>query len=227
MSAAGFPRAPGMAAAVAVAALGLASAGGCDAFAYVLVKTVGPFVPEEEHQAEFDLTGKSVLVLVDVQNPTVSSEHPRVETLLAEGVLETLKAHQATGPLVPVRSVQAARRLEADFPRWSVVKVGKYFNVDMVLHVQVFEFRIKDNPGSNVLRGYAEAAVRIVSPETGEQVWPMLAEARLVTAEAMPEPDLQKAAQYEEDLARGLGEKIARHFCTYKPSELPLRPKVK
>jgi hypothetical protein len=214
-------------AALAGAMAVIATAAGCQEAAYILVKTIGPFVPEDQHEAEYDLTGSSVLVLVDVEDPTLVSEYPRAETLLARGIAETLDEHKASGPVVPVRSVVAARRMEADFDRWSVAKAGRYFNVDVVLHVQVFNFRVKDSPGSNVLRGYAEAGMRLVSPETGEQVWPILAEARLVTAEAMPEPEGDQAARHEEDLAVGLGRKIARHFCTYKLSELPIRPKVK
>jgi hypothetical protein len=202
-------------------------AAGCDEAAYILTKTIGPFVPEEKHEAEFDLKDASVLVLVDVEDPTVASEFPRAETLLAKGITATLDEHEACGPVVPVRSVLAARRMEPEFAQWSVAQAGEYFNVDVVLHAQLFEFRVKDSPGSNVLRGYAEAAIRLVSPETGRQVWPVLEEARLVTAEALPEADVQEAARHEEELATGLGEKIARNFCTYKYSDLPLRPKVK
>jgi hypothetical protein len=215
----------GLLLAVCAASAGLA--GGCDEAAYILTKTIGPFIPEDEHVAEVDLEDASVLVLVDVEDPTVASEYPRAGTLMARGIADTLEAHEACGPVVPVRSVLAARRMEPEFGQWSVAQAGEYFNVDIVLHAQLFEFRVKDSPGSNVLRGYAEAAIRLVSPETGRQVWPVLEEARLVTAEALPEADTQEAARHEEDLARGLGEKIARNFCTYKINDLPLRPKVK
>jgi len=219
--------APLRSAVLAAVLLAAILAAGCQEVAYVLVRTVGPFVPEDEHKADYDLTGQSVLVLVDVEDPAVASEFPRAETLLADGIAETLDEHRGSGPVVPVRSVMAARRLEPGFDTWSVARAGTYFNVDLVLHVQLFEFRVKDSPSSNVLHGYAEAAVRLVSPETGEQVWPVLSEARLETAEALPEADVQKAPEHEEDLARGLGAKIARRFCTYKLSALPLRPKVK
>jgi len=212
-----------LAAALASACL----AGGCDEAAYILTKTIGPFLPEDKHLAEVDLEGSSLLVLVDVEDPTVASEFPRAETLLAKGIAETLEKHEASGPVVPVRSVLAARRMESDFGQWSVAQAGKYFHVDVVMHVQLFEFRIKDSPSSNVLRGYAEAAIRLVSPETSEQIWPVLEEARLVTAEALPDAELQNATQHEDDLAAGLGAKIARNFCTYKLNELPLRPTVK
>ena len=216
---------PSLVLAVLLASACLAT--GCDEAAYILTKTIGPFVPEDKHEAEVDLSGSSILVLVDVEDPTVASEFPRAETLLAKGIAETLQAHGASGPVVPVRSVLAARRMEPEFVRWPVVRAGEYFNVDVVLHAQLFEFRIKDSPSSNVLRGYAEVAVRLVSPETGKQIWPVLAEARLVTAEALPDAEVQEAARHEEDLAKGLGGKIARNFCTYKLNDLPLRPKVK
>jgi len=95
------------------------------------------------------------------------------------------------------------------------------------MHLELFEFRLKDSPNSNVYHGYGEAAVRIVSPETGEQVWPILAAARVVTAEALPDASVDDPARQETILVEGFAEKIARQFCTYKLSEQPLRPKVK
>jgi len=206
-----------------------AGAAGCDEFAWILVNTVGLFVPENEHVAEYDLSRKSLLILVDVNDPEVASEFPQIEAALSRSIADTLKEHDACGPLVPGYSVQAARRVERGFEQWSVAQVGEYFNVDLVMHIQLFEFRIKDNPGANVLCGYAETAIRLVSPETGQQVWPVLDEARLITAEGRPEPDAgpAEAREYEEQVVKGLAEKIARTFCTYKLSERPIRPKVK
>jgi len=211
------------------AVLAAAAVAGCEPTAWILVQTIGPFIPEDKHVAEFDLTGKSLLVLVDVDDPMVASEYPRVEALLATGIADTLKDHQASGPVVPAYSVQAARRMERGFEQWSVAQAGEYFNVDLVMHVRLFEFRVKDNPSANVLNGYAETGIRLVSPETGQQVWPVLAEARLITAEGLPEADAVAAEtrEYEEEVAKGLAAKIARNFCTYKLSDLPLRPKVK
>lgn len=206
----------------------LAAAGaGCDAFAWILVQTVGPFVPEDEHKAEYDLKGRSLLVLVDLKDPMAASEFPRLEMSLADEIGKFLAQHDACGPVVPQHSVEATRRTRRGFQQWSVAQVGEYFNVDLVMHLELFEFRLKDDPNSNVYRGYAEAAVRLVSPETGEQVWPVLAAARLIRAETLPDADADEPGRQETILVEGFAEKIARHFCTYKLSELPLRPKVK
>jgi hypothetical protein len=191
------------------------------------VKTVGPWVPEDTVEAEYKLEGKSVLVLVDVKDPAMAAEYPRVDVELADQIGRALQEKKASGPVVPGRSVQTARRAEPEFPRWSVAQVGQYFNVDYVLHVEVMEFRLKDSLNSNVFRGYAETSVRLVSPETGEQVWPVLAAARLLSAETMPDQTADDAAQQESILTEGLAGKIARHFYTYKKDDLPLRPKVK
>ena len=215
------------AAALAIALLAASLACGCDAAAWILVHTIGPFVPEDEIKAEYDLKGRSVLVLVDKRDPMLSAAHPRVEAALAKAIGDTLAARGACGPLVEPHSVEAARRAEPDFDKWSVAQVGKYFNVDVVLHVELFEFRLRDNPSSNVFRGYAEAAMRLVLPETGEQAWPVLAAARVITAETLPDADVEETGKQERLLTEGFGEKIARQFYTYKVSELPLRPKVK
>lgn len=212
---------------LAILTLAAACGAGCQAFAYLLVKTVGPFVPENEHKAEYDLTGRSLVILVDLKDPLVASEFPRLAMSLGDEIGTFLADQEACGPVVSQHSVEAARRTERGFRQWSVAQVGKYFNTDLVMHLELFEFRLKDSSNSNVYHGYGEAAVRIVSPETGEQVWPMLAAARVVTAEALPDASVDDPARQETILVEGFAEKIARQFCVYKLSEQPLRPKVK
>lgn len=213
--------------AVFLAAAAALAVGGCQGLAWLLVQTVGPFVPEDTVEAEFKFEGKSVLVLVDAKDPSLASEYPRLESELTDWIAKVLKEKNACGPVVPALNVRKARQAEPEFQHWSVAQAGQYFNVDRVLHVELMEFRLKDTPGSNVFRGYAETAVRVVSPETGEQVWPVLAAARLVTAETMPDQTTDEAARQEAILTEGLAGKIARHFYTYKVNETPLRPKVK
>jgi hypothetical protein len=211
---------------MALAAAALA-APGCSQFAWLLYHTVGPFVPEDQVAAEFDLKNRSVLILVDSRDPMMSTDFPRVEVRLAEELGKFLQSKQAVGPLVPAHSVEAARRANTDFGEWSIAQVGQYFNVDVVVHIELFEFRLKDAPGSNVYRGYAEAAARAVNPQTGEQAWPVLSAARLVKAEALPDASTDEPAAQETILVEGFAEKLGRLFITYKPAELPIRPKVK
>jgi len=211
-----------------VTAILLAAAlAGCQELAWILVKTVGPWVPEETAQTEYDLKGKSLLVLVDAREPGLLSEFPGLESALATSLGKELDAHQACGPLVPAHSVDNARRAEPKFAQWSIAQVGKYFNVDYVMHVEILEFRLRDTPGSNVYHGYAEAAVRLVSPETGEQVWPVLAAARAVAGETQPDVVIEERTEQETVLIDGFSTKIARLFYTYKLADLPMRPKVK
>jgi len=200
---------------------------GCQGFAWILVKTVGPWVPEETAQAEYDMKNKSVLVLVDAKDPGFLSEYPRLESAISTGIGKQLGERQACGPIVPAHSVDNARRAEPQFGQWSVAQAGKYFNVDLVMHVEILDFRLRDAPGSNVYHGYVETAVRLVSPETGEQVWPVLAAARLVTAETQPDLATEEHGEQETILIEGISDKIARLFYTYKIADLPMRPKVK
>jgi hypothetical protein len=204
-----------------------AAAAGCQPFAWILTKTVGPFIPEETAQAEFDLKTKSVAVLVDVKDPTLRSGFPRLESALSLRLGKALAEHKACGPLVPAHSIEAARLGDPKFAQWSVAQVGKYFNVDYVLHVEVVEFQLRDAPSSNVYHGYTEAAVRLVSPDTGQQVWPVLAAARLMTAESQPDVAPEEPGEQESTLIDGFADKIARLFYTYKLEDLPMRPKVK
>ena len=146
---------------------------------------------------------------------------------MSEAVGKVLAEHEACGPIVPVRSIEAARQAEVHFDDWSVAQAGKYFNVDIVLHIEMFEFRLKDNPNSTVYQGYAEAAVRLVSPETGQQVWPVISDARSISAETQPDVEAEQTGQQESILIDGFADKIARLFFTYKRDDLPKRPKVK
>jgi len=212
---------------VALVLLASVLGAGCDQAAWILVKTVGPWVPEEKVEAECRLGGQSVLVLVDVADPALASAYPRLERMVSDGIGKALGREKAAGPIVPAHSLAIARRIEPDFSRWSVAQVGRYFNVDLVMHVELFAFRLKDSPGGNVFHGYAESAVRVVSAETGKQVWPMLASARQVTAETMPDVQPEEEAEVAAILAEGLAEKIARYFYTYKKQDLPMRPKVR
>jgi len=213
--------------ALLVAAAGATAWAGCDQAAWILTKTIGPFVPEDEIPAQYSLKGKSLVVLVDTKDPIMASEYPRIEIALAEALRKELAANKVCGPVVPTHGVEAARRADATFNEWPVAEVGKYFNVDLVLHLELFEFRLKDNPSSNIYRGYAEAGIRLVSPQSGEQVWPVLSAARILSAETMPDVQLEQASEQEKVLVEGFADKIARQFYTYKKNDLPLRPKVK
>ena len=200
---------------------------GCDLLAYTLVKTVGPFVPPDEVKAEFRMDGRSLLVLADTSDPSLKSQFPRLEVVVGEAVAKVLREQGATGPIVPIHSLEAARMTRTGFDRWSIAEVGEYFNVDLVLYVELYEFRLKGSPGSMVWRGYAESALRGVSPETGEQVWPSPGNTRIVTAETLPDVQPAEPGELERILVEGLADKIARHYFTYKTEDLPMRPKVK
>lgn len=217
--------AAGLAMAVLLAAL---AGGGCDQAAWIGYHLLKPIVPPDEVPAEFDLSHKSLLVLVDFSDPDLGSQFPRVQTALAEAIGEELSAREeAVGPVVPAASLARVRRSEPGFDDWSVVRIGRHFNVDYVLHVVVQEFRVRETPVSATLEGYAEATVRIVSPSEGEQAWPLQSTARRVSARTVPQIDpYEDPYELERILTRGFGAKIARRFYAYEPDELPLRPEV-
>lgn len=203
------------------------SAAGCQALRYLAAKTIGPLMPEDEVEAQCSLKDRSVLILVDTRDPGLASDYPRLRSSLADAIGKTLADEKACGPVVPSRSVEAARRAERDFNQWSVAEAGKYFNVDMVVHVEIFEFRLKDIGGSNLFDGYVEAGVRVVNPQSGEQVWPVLSAAKRITGETAPDVDAPGPVAQQAILVEGYGEKVARLFYTYKVNDLSMRPKVK
>jgi hypothetical protein len=207
--------------------LGAGAPFGCQKLAWVLVQIVKPWTDEETTQAQYDLKNKSVLVLVDTKDSALASDMPWLESAMSEAIGKVLSENQACGPVVSGRSIEMARKAEPRFSEWSVVQVGKYFNVDRVLHVELSMFRLRDDAQSNVYHGYAEAAVRIVDSETGQQVWPVLSAARLMQAETQPGVEAETRSEQESILVDGFADKIARQFFSYKTEDLSIRPKVK
>jgi hypothetical protein len=215
---------------VAVLAVALALVGsqaGCQALGAGLAKLLGPFVPEDEIQAQYEFKGRSLLILIDAKDPSLASDHPHLQSSLADAVGKVLTREKACGPIVQSRSIEAARRSEPHFSDWSVPQVGAFFNVDYVVHIEILEFRLEDISGSSTFNGYVEVAVRIVDPTSGQQVWPVLSAAKIVTGETTPNVEVSQPTAREEVLVEGFGEKIARLFFTYKVNDLPIRPKVK
>ncbi len=213
-----------VAAAACLLALGAA---GCDQAAWIGYHVLKPIMPPEEVPAQFDLSNKSVLVLVDLADPDLGLEFPRLQEALAEAIGRDLAEQKAVGPVVPAASVARVRRTEPEFPTWSVARIGRHFNVDYVLHVVVQEFRVRETPTSTTLDGFAEATMRVVSPSEGRQVWPLQATARQTSAHTLPQIDpYEHPYEVERILTEGFGEKVARHFYTWRPEDLPLRPKV-
>jgi hypothetical protein len=209
-----------------VLAASLMGGTGCQALGYAFTKLVGPWLPDEETEAQYSLKDKSVLILVYTKDPSLASEHPRLQSALADAVGKVLVEQHACGPVVPSRSVEIARRSQPNFNERPVEEIGREFNVDLVLHIEVFQFNLSDIGASNMFEGYAEAGVRIVNPQTGEQVWPVLTAAKLISGKTTPAVDASQPASQETILVEGYGEKLARLFYTYKKDDLPLRRNV-
>jgi hypothetical protein len=206
---------------------GILTAGGCDMARFITAKTYQLWTPEEEIEAQYKLENMSVLVLVDIDDERLASRFPRLETSLVQAVNKVLTDHKACGPVVSPHSLDVVRKTEPKFKQMSVAQLGKYFNVDRVIYIQVLGFRLRDDPSSNMYHGTADAAVRVVSPEAGEQVWPVLSDAWRLSAETLPEIEADTVMEEESILVDGFGEKIARLFFTYKKEDIPLHPKVK
>jgi hypothetical protein len=204
-----------------------AGAVGCQKAAWGLVQIVRLWTPEEEVEAQYALEGKSVLVLVDTKDSQLASDWPHLNQAMADAINKVLSDHNACGPLVSARNVETVRKTEPQFTKWSVVQVGQHFNVDRVIHIEMAQFRLRDSAGSNVYQGYAQAAVRVVDIDAGQQVWPQLSSARLIDGQTQPDVEAEGMTEQQEILIDGFADKVARMFFTYKKEELSIRPKVK
>jgi hypothetical protein len=137
-----------------------------------------PFIFIGEHKrsvpAEFDkLAGKRVLVLVWAESATLF-DYPHVRYELASYVGDKIRASVKDCDVVDPRKVEDAlqRTLEvAADPR----EIGRQFEADMVLYMELTLFQIRDQDAPDLLKGKVSAALTVYdlnadADETGEYV---------------------------------------------------------
>jgi len=130
---------------------------GCDAIRQIALQT-GPRT--ESVSAEFSrLPGKKVLVYVWVP-PEVKWDYPHVRLDLAAHLGGYLKQNVKNVSIVDPYQVEAY--LEKS-PRGEIdpVEVGRYFQADMVVHLGVYQFSIRDPGMAHYYRGRIAASVEV------------------------------------------------------------------
>jgi len=188
---------------VAVSLAACAPLAGCQIFLPVIALIETAF-PKSKVPAEFNLPkGKRVLVFPDDMNHPV--EYPPVKRALAEKVAKVLLEKKAIASAVPYDDLVDLQHGEQNFNRLAVATVGGRLGADLVILVNIDEFRLKVSPGGTLWRGRFAGKVRVVDVQKG-RLWPDESAGRPVEA-AEPVND-NNSESYGTVLSRLLADKL-------------------
>jgi hypothetical protein len=190
---------------------------GCQAIGVVADKISPPTV---EAQYAFGKTTQVLVIAENFRTPTQSeSDADRVAQLVSE----ELTTEQAA-LIVSPEKLALVRDVKPDaYAKMSVVDLGRAVGAQQVLYIDMGGVGVGAQPGSDVLKGVAQANVKIIDVATGAVAFPKdMAEGVPVSFETV----LRRASlKSTPDAVRtqaivGLSGKIARLFHKYYPADI-------
>ncbi len=109
------------------------------------------------------LVGKRVCILVRADMETLF-EYPHVQWELADHVRVALEAHVEGVKAVDPRRVVDYQRREADWERMDPALIGRHFNADRVLDLELTQYTTREPESPHLYRGHVTAVVRVYRP---------------------------------------------------------------
>jgi len=183
---------------------------GCAMFEWA----VAAMAPPEEAKATFDLPkDKRILVFPDDQSAPLP--YPPFKRMLANKINAELMDHKLASETIPYDRIVDLQAGNSDFDRLPVDETGSKLGADLVIFMQMGEFRLKDNADDPLWHGRATAFIRVVDVHTGQRLWPALPQegfALSVETDASDNSDASYGAQLTEQMATSMGDQIAKLF---------------
>lgn len=199
-------------------ALLASAAGGCAALGWTIAQSHRPKVPAVYEPPP----RKVVLVLVDDLQHPVSYTPMKYE--LTQRLNELLETHKVAADTVPYDYLQRYRFATDRFNSLSVVEIGRGVGADLVLHVEITDFSLRDYEMTDLWHGRLDGRLQWVDTEAGRKLWP-----RDRAMHPLGEIDLPKetdrSPSYAETVARKLADKAAGRIARlFYEHEQPLEP---
>jgi len=212
-----------------LAALAAAGLSACSMIAW----PVEAFAPPRKVAAKFKLPpGKKVLVFVDDVLQPVGYE-PIKSDLTARLNDELLKNHVA-GATIPYRLLSDMITARRDFNTLSIGEVGRELGADIVLHVRIDRFTLRDEAAAAVWHGQLQVSVRLVDVENGwadhslARMWPKDSLAGHLMSAIDTPASVETSPTHGEELSRTLAasaaDQIAKLFYDHKEKASSLVP---
>jgi hypothetical protein len=146
--------------------LSLLSLAGCNILGIVAYKASGPPPVPAQYVPAWEP------LVVMVENPRNPSAVRLDADRLSRHITEQLRSHQVA-PLVETKTLADLRDADpGKFRRMAITSVGKSVGARQVIYVNLARFDVESAMASEMLKGSAEASVRVVDTETGDTLWP-------------------------------------------------------
>ena len=197
----------------------LCSLTGCGAIGALASKVT----PDPQTPAVHTLAKETTLVLVEnYRNPaSVALTSEQLATQLSHDLLE----HSVAPVVNPQRLTELKRTHSPVYAKADTAAIGRMLDAKQVLYVDLLDFTLDPGTASQMIRGRAEARVRVVDTATGKTRWPTDQSGgypiHLQTPFVAIKDDVTEGT-FREELIRTLAERIGRLFYSYDPNTDPL-----
>ena len=160
---------------------------------------------------------KRVLVFVDDRANQIS--YQPIKRMLTEEINSQLIEHKITSDVIAYERVLDLQANQQDFDAMSIVRIAQLAGADMVLHVDITSFRLKEDESSPLWDGTIETSVRWVDAHAKTlaeaRLWPKSqANGHAVPAVTTPLKDVKEdtSATYATQVASTLAKEMAQRI---------------
>lgn len=197
--------------------VGLAAFGGCAAIAW----PIAAFAPAPKVEAQYELpAGRRVLVFPDdLINPI---SYPPLKRSLAEKLNKQLAEHVVAEQTVPYNELLNLSTTEG-FDRLPVDRVGAKLGADVVVYVDIDEFRLKNDAAEPLWSGKLTVFVRVVDVGAdsiaGKRLWPKdgsRGHELTIETPMLQESSKTYGAVLADEMAARMADKIAKLFYKHE-----------
>ena len=187
--------------------------GGCAIFSWM----VASFIPRPPVPAEYKLPAhKRLLVFSD--SSACAMERPQAQKTLADHLSAQLRQHGVTDETIAYDRLLRLQHPLGLFEPVSIAEAARKLAADLVIYVDIREFRVSDGPGGISWKGVCRVRAR-VTDVTGKQIWPddgMDGREIVVETPTSVQEGAAHGDRLAHDLARMVAEKIASLFYSHK-----------
>lgn len=198
-----------------VIALAIIPISGCQQFAALWANMSGGDVVKPE----FELTKGPILLLLDDRNEDQLSD-PRVYQELHQTLSENFLHFKVNSRVIPYEDWSRLRQSESQYAKLSTRQIGEKLGAEQVVHMSIVRFVVQPEPNAEIFQGEFTVNVKVLSTETKRDIrlWPRDEGGRRVSVSTQPETadGDRTSADVGRDLARKLGQQVARLFYEHK-----------
>lgn len=195
----------------------LALLAGCQVVGIVADKVAPPTV-----EAQYEI-GKTTQLLILAENYRAPSQSTADADRLVRLIGDELTTEKVAVVVSPEKLALVKDAKPAAYAKMSVVELGKAVGAQKVLYIDLGGVGVGAQPGSDVLKGVAQAHVKVIDVLTGgvafpqdmDEGFPVSFDTPLHRSSQRATPDAVRA-----EAIIGLSGKIARLFHSYHPSDL-------